>query len=183
MKKILFLGLSLIATLGFSQATFAMEGTTTVEILPSTDPLPLLYNVSDLHFGTHSQTADEQYFMAAEDLVIEVIDGREKTNGWDLQLKIGNFTNENKEVLHGTQVVMGRGEFQSVDKIGITTSEYQTEAGNSDFQTILHSDANHSRGKATYVIPQETIKLSYGSDNATGKYTAVNYWQLVDAIL
>lgn len=186
MKRLLFLSiLGIAVSFIFAPTSFAESdldskaGTTFLEILPIDEPHPRIYEVNDLHFGTHDQQEANQQITAKEDLVIQLLDARTNESSWDLQLKVSAFTATKQVNLTQATLELGKGVLKAEDTSGIKESNYQMNS--EGYQTILHSDSQHRRGRATYTIPKETIKLSFGENNAPGQYVAINYWRLVNA--
>ncbi|MHC5372244.1 WxL domain-containing protein [Enterococcus sp. LJL120] len=158
----------------------ASEGKSSLRILPLDEENPRIYEVNNLDFGKQNQGASNQDFTAAQDLVIKIYDQRQLSSSWSLQLKISNFENQQVDTLPLANFSLGSGVVQTDNKDGLIAQNYSYQNGK-DYQTILTSQAEHSRGWLEYRIPKEEITLSFSENAAIGKYQATYYWRIINA--
>lgn len=162
------------------------SGSTSLTILPLDEDLPRIYQVSDIEFGKINQDDVKQGHLAKNDLTIEILEGRSQPSDWQLEMKLGGFTNQTGHKLTDVNYSLGVGqladnvELEAKELKGVTFSSQQTP---DTFAPLLVSKAQTEHGFITYIIPKELVQLTFGEHNATGKYHAVSYWQLVNADL
>lgn len=185
-SSFLFMSLFLVTVLPIQVQGAEASGSTSLTILPLDEDLPRLYQVSDIEFGKINQDDFKQGHLAKNDLTIEILEGRSQPSDWQLEMKLGEFTNQTGNKLTEVNYSLGVGQLEeNVDLeekelTGLTFSSQQTP---DTFAPLIVSKAQTEHGFITYIIPKELVQLTFGEHNATGKYHAVSYWQLVNADL
>ncbi|MBV7392070.1 hypothetical protein KUA55_15415 [Enterococcus sp. ALS3] len=184
MKKILFCGLLTVVGVVTTviQPTFAQttQGSSSLTITALDEKNPRIYEANNLNFGIQNKGESNTKFQATEDLVIKIFDQRLVPGDWQLQVKIGKLETLDGQQLANPKLSIGEGTFVSDDGAGMQTYNFSSESMQV-YQSILSSEAGHSRGWAEYQVPKEKISLSFGEQAASGKYTATNYWRVINA--
>ncbi|MHC5248218.1 WxL domain-containing protein [Enterococcus sp. LJL90] len=158
----------------------ASQGKSSLTIIPLNEENPRIYEVNNLDFGSHQQTTTDVNFPAAEDLSIKIFDQRVISKSWSLQVKVGDFENQQIATLPKSNFTVGKGEPIGEDINGLTAGSYSSTISD-DYQTILSSVSNHNRGWLEYHIPKENITISFGEGATIGKYQATAYWRMINA--
>ncbi|WP_265456130.1 WxL domain-containing protein [Enterococcus sp. HY326] len=177
-RLVILSGLILMIQPNFVQAS---EGESSLTITPLDEKNPRIYEVSDLDFGIQDQNATKVNFQATDDLVIKIFDRRLIEGAWTLQVKPGIFENQQGQQLTDVDLTVGEGILTAEDASGIQPHNLLIENDGEDYQSILTSDADHSRGWAEYRVPKEKISLALSIKEASGEYTATNYWRIINA--
>ncbi|MFY1067398.1 WxL domain-containing protein [Enterococcus sp. AD013-P3] len=167
----------------FKHHSFAAEGSTSLEILPLKEEYPRVYEVSDLDFGDHFLKESGQQLHPKNDLTIKILDSRETSSSWELQVQLAPLKNETNEELAMTSISIGKGKVEMQEGFNIQGVAVNQILDEATFQTILRSESASSHGWVTYSVAKEDISISLGQINKSGSYQATNNWRFINAKL
>lgn len=181
-KALLMIVIFGFGSIGFQSGVVAIEGNSSLEILPLDETYPRLYTVNNLDFGRHNLNTGQSEIHPKEDLTIKILDSRLVPTTWELQVQMTPMKNGSDELLTDTIVSLGKGNVTLEEGTEVHPVTFKENLEDSDFKTILRSKNYETHGWISYTIAKEDIKLVFNNqNNVVGKYRATNNWRFVNA--